>query len=39
VIEAQFLKVKRNIGQAACKCTVNGEIASTAELKFALMDR
>jgi UDP-3-O-[3-hydroxymyristoyl] N-acetylglucosamine deacetylase/3-hydroxyacyl-[acyl-carrier-protein] dehydratase len=39
IIEAQFLKVKRNIGQAACKCTVNGEIASTAELKFALMDR
>jgi UDP-3-O-[3-hydroxymyristoyl] N-acetylglucosamine deacetylase/3-hydroxyacyl-[acyl-carrier-protein] dehydratase len=39
VIEAEFLKVKRNIGQAACKCTVNGEIASTAELKFALMDR
>lgn len=38
-IEAEFLKVKRNIGQAKCQCIVNGDVASSGELKFALLDR
>tara|TARA_R110002096_G_scaffold206192_5_gene392327 strand:+ start:1854 stop:3173 length:1320 start_codon:yes stop_codon:yes gene_type:complete len=38
-IEAEFLKVKRNIGQARCRCIVNGDVASSGELKFALLDR
>lgn len=38
VIEAEFIKVKRNIGHAACRCLVQGELASSGELKFALLD-
>jgi len=37
-IEAKLLKVRRNIGQAECRCLVNGEVASSGLLKFALMD-
>jgi UDP-3-O-[3-hydroxymyristoyl] N-acetylglucosamine deacetylase / 3-hydroxyacyl-[acyl-carrier-protein] dehydratase len=39
VIEAEFVKARRNIGQANCRCLVQGELASSAELKFALLDR
>ena len=38
-IEATLLKVRRNIGQAECRCLVNGEIASSGTLKFALIDQ
>ena len=38
-IEAEIVKVRRNIGQTLCRCIVNNEAASEAELKFALMDR
>ena len=37
-IEAEILKVRRNIGSAVCRCIVNGEVASSGELKFALID-
>ncbi len=37
-IEAEFLKVKRNIGHARCRCVVNDEVTSSGELKFALLD-
>jgi UDP-3-O-[3-hydroxymyristoyl] N-acetylglucosamine deacetylase / 3-hydroxyacyl-[acyl-carrier-protein] dehydratase len=38
-IEAEILRVKRSIGQARCRCTVNGETVSEGELMFSLMDR
>lgn len=38
-IEAEIVKVRRNIGQTLCRCVVNNETVSQAELKFALMDR
>ncbi len=38
IIEAEVLKVRRNIGHAMCRCSVNGETTSEAELKFALLD-
>ncbi len=38
VIESEILKIRRNIGQARCRCSVNGETTSEGELKFALMD-
>lgn len=37
-IEADLLSVRRNIAQAKCRCVVNDETASEAELKFAVMD-
>lgn len=37
-IEAEVLSFRRNIGQAVANCSVNGEIVSSAELKFAVMD-
>jgi len=37
-IEAEITKVRRNIGCAVCRCIVNGEIVSSGELKFALLD-
>ena len=37
-IEAEILKVRGSIGQTRCRCLVNGEIVSEAELKFALLD-
>lgn len=36
-IEAEILSVRRNISHAKCRCVVNGETASEAEVKFALM--
>ncbi len=38
-IEAEFVKARRNIGQAKCRCLVNGEVVSSGDLKFALIDR
>jgi len=37
-IEAEILKIRRNIGHSVARCIVNGEVVSEAELKFALMD-
>ena len=39
IIEAEFLKARRGIGQATARCLVNGEVTSQADLKFALVDR
>ncbi len=36
-IDAEITKMRRNIGQAVATCSVNGEIVSSAELKFAIM--
>ena len=38
IIETEILKIRRNIGFAKCRCSVNGDTTSEAELKFALMD-
>lgn len=37
-IEATLLKVRRSIGQAECRCIVNGEVVSSGLLKFAIID-
>nr|WP_309490862.1 bifunctional UDP-3-O-[3-hydroxymyristoyl] N-acetylglucosamine deacetylase/3-hydroxyacyl-ACP dehydratase [Oceaniferula flavus] len=37
-IEAEILKIRRSIGSAICRCIVNGEVVSSGELKFALID-
>ncbi len=39
IIETEILKMRGSIGQTSCRCLVNGEIVSEAELKFALVDR
>lgn len=39
ITEAVTTKVRGNIGQTSCRCLVNGEVVSEAELKFALFDR
>jgi UDP-3-O-[3-hydroxymyristoyl] N-acetylglucosamine deacetylase/3-hydroxyacyl-[acyl-carrier-protein] dehydratase len=38
-IEADIIKIRGSIGQTRCRCLVNGEVVSEAELKFALLDR
>ncbi len=38
-IESEVLKQRGSIGQTRCRCLVNGQVVSEAELKFALMDR
>ncbi len=38
-IETEILKMRGSIGQTRCRCLVNGEVVSEAELKFALMER
>ncbi|MEC5128521.1 bifunctional UDP-3-O-[3-hydroxymyristoyl] N-acetylglucosamine deacetylase/3-hydroxyacyl-ACP dehydratase [Verrucomicrobiales bacterium BCK34] len=38
MIESELLKIRRNIGYAKCRCSVNGQTTSECELKFALMD-
>ena len=38
-IEAEITKMRKSIGQANCRCLVNGEIVSSGELKFALIDK
>ena len=37
-IDAEITKMRRNIGQATARCTVNGEVVSSADMKFAVMD-
>lgn len=37
-IEAEILKMRRNIGFATCRCIVNGEVVSSGDLKFSLID-
>lgn len=39
IIEAEILKLKRNIAQARGRCFVNGAVASEADLMFSLVDR
>lgn len=38
-IESEIVKTRGSIGQTRCRCLVNGEVVSEAELKFALIDR
>ncbi|MGA0844913.1 MAG: bifunctional UDP-3-O-[3-hydroxymyristoyl] N-acetylglucosamine deacetylase/3-hydroxyacyl-ACP dehydratase [Luteolibacter sp.] len=38
-IESEIIKIRGSIGHTRCRCLVNGELVSEAELKFALMDR
>ncbi len=38
-IETELLKMRGSIGQTRCRCLVNGEVVSEADLKFALLDR
>ncbi len=38
-IETEIIKIRGSIGQTRCRCLVNGDVVSEAELKFALMDR
>jgi UDP-3-O-[3-hydroxymyristoyl] N-acetylglucosamine deacetylase/3-hydroxyacyl-[acyl-carrier-protein] dehydratase len=38
-IEAEILKVRRNIGQARCRCIVNNETVSEADIMFSLFAR
>ena len=38
-IESVIIKIRGSIGQTRCRCLVNGEVVSEAELKFALLDR
>jgi UDP-3-O-[3-hydroxymyristoyl] N-acetylglucosamine deacetylase/3-hydroxyacyl-[acyl-carrier-protein] dehydratase len=35
-IEAEIVKIRRNIGIATARCLVNGEVVSEADLKFSL---
>ena len=35
-IEAEIVKIRRNIGIAKARCLVNGEVVSEADLKFSL---
>ena len=37
-IESDVVKVRGTIGQTRCRCLVNGEVVSEAELKFLLLD-
>ncbi len=39
VIDTEVLKVKRSIGQAKGRCSVNGVVVSEADLMFSLVDR
>jgi UDP-3-O-[3-hydroxymyristoyl] N-acetylglucosamine deacetylase/3-hydroxyacyl-[acyl-carrier-protein] dehydratase len=37
-IDAEILSFRRTIGTAIASCTVNGQVVSSAELKFAIVD-
>jgi UDP-3-O-[3-hydroxymyristoyl] N-acetylglucosamine deacetylase/3-hydroxyacyl-[acyl-carrier-protein] dehydratase len=37
-IDAEILSFRRSIGTAIASCTVNGQVVSSAELKFAIVD-
>ncbi len=38
-IDCLMLSAKKRLGKAACKCLVNGEVVSEAELLFGLIDK
>ncbi len=38
-IEGEAIKIKSSVGHARCRCIVNGQIVSEAELKFSLLSR
>lgn len=38
VIESTLKGFRRNIGAASCRCLVNGEVVSSGELKFSVLD-
>lgn len=38
-IHCEMLSAKKRLGKAACKCLVNGEVVSEAELLFGLIDK
>jgi UDP-3-O-[3-hydroxymyristoyl] N-acetylglucosamine deacetylase/3-hydroxyacyl-[acyl-carrier-protein] dehydratase len=38
-IHCEMLSIKKRLGKAACKCVVNDEVVSEAELLFGLVDR
>ncbi len=38
VIEATLNGFRRSIGSASCRCLVNGEVVSSGELKFSVLD-
>ncbi len=38
-IHCEMLSTKKRLGKAACKCLVNGEVVSEAELLFGLVDQ
>jgi len=38
-IESEIIKIRGSIGQTRCRCLVNGDVVSEAELKFLLLDR
>ncbi|MES2996160.1 MAG: UDP-3-O-acyl-N-acetylglucosamine deacetylase [Verrucomicrobiota bacterium] len=38
-IESDVVKMRGPIGQTKCRCLVNGEVVSEAELKFMIIDR
>jgi len=37
-IETEMISARRGIGSTICRCLVNGEVVSSASLKFALID-
>ena len=39
IIEGEIIKMRGSIGQTRCRCLVNGDTVSEAELKFGLIDR
>lgn len=38
-IECEMTSVKKRLGKASCRCLVNGEVVSEAELLFGLVDK
>jgi UDP-3-O-[3-hydroxymyristoyl] N-acetylglucosamine deacetylase/3-hydroxyacyl-[acyl-carrier-protein] dehydratase len=38
-IHCEMLSIKKRLGKAACKCVVNDEVVSEAELLFGLVDK
>ena len=38
-IECEMLSIKKRLGKASCRCLVNGEVVSEAQLLFGLVDK
>ena len=38
-LEGEALKIKSSVGHAKCRCIVNDQVVSEAELKFSLLSR